>query len=122
MLTRSYTAIWFLYSFIAGSYSQFIEYQENKQARKISERKICAYTGMSEKWSLSYTNEEKSGQSSTFCWKKGLIVYLAAVKKGAIRNAHPYYAIYRKPRPPPPPPHHHHTHTHTHTDTTHPRV
>ena len=27
--------------------------------------------------------------------KRGLIVYLAALKKGAIRVAHPYYVIYR---------------------------
>ena len=49
-----------------------------------------------------------------FVEKRGPIIYLAALKKGAIRNAHPYYAIYRKlppPRPPPPP----HTQTHTHT-------
>ena len=34
--------------------------------------------------------------------KKGLIVYLAALKKGDIRCAHPYYAIYMKLTPPPP--------------------
>ena len=28
-------------------------------------------------------------------------MYLAALKKGAIRHAHPYYAIYRKLPPPP---------------------
>ena len=27
--------------------------------------------------------------------KRGLIVYLAALKKGAIHAAHPYYVIYR---------------------------
>ena len=36
--------------------------------------------------------------------KKGLIVYLAALKKGAIRAAHPYHVIYRELPPPPPPP------------------
>ena len=46
--------------------SQFTEYQENKQPRKISERKICAYTRMSEKWGLSHRNLEKSGHSYTF--------------------------------------------------------
>ena len=66
-----------------------------------------------EKWGLLYTNPEKSGQSYTFCWKKvGCIIYLAALKKGAKRHAHPCYAIYWKlpvtpPHPPPP------THTHT---------
>ena len=41
-----------------------------------------------------------------FVEKRGPNRYLAALKKGAIRHAHPYYAIYRKlpPTPPPPPP------------------
>ena len=30
-----------------------------------------------------------------FLRKSGLIVYLAALKKGTIRVAHPYYVIYR---------------------------
>ena len=41
--------------------SQCIKHQENKQPPKISERKIYAYTGVSEKWCLSHTNREKSG-------------------------------------------------------------
>ena len=41
----------------------------------------------------------------SFLGKKGLIVYLAALKKGAIRAAHPYHVIYRELPPPPPPPH-----------------
>ena len=48
-------------------YSQFIEYQENKQSQKSLSEKIYAYTGISEKWGLSHTNQEKSGQSYTFC-------------------------------------------------------
>ena len=31
-----------------------------------------------------------------FVEKRGPIIYLAVLKKGAIRHAHPYYAIYRK--------------------------
>ena len=38
-----------------------------------------------------------------FVEKGGPIIYLAALKKGAIRHAHQYYAIYRKLPPPPPP-------------------
>ena len=38
-----------------------------------------------------------------FVEKRGPIIYLAALKKGAIRHAHPYYAIYRKLPPPLPP-------------------
>ena len=43
-----------------------------------------------------------------FVEKRGPIIYLAALKKGAIRHAHPNYAIYRKlpapPSTPSPPP------------------
>ena len=53
MLTYSYTALWFfepIYCWLLDNYhSQFIEYQENKQPRKITERKIYAYTKISEK-------------------------------------------------------------------------
>ena len=38
----------------------------------------------------------------SFLGKRGLIVYLAALKKGAIRAAHPYHVIYRELPPPPP--------------------
>ena len=71
MLTYSYTVFCFfvpIYCRLLDKYhSQFIEYQENKQPRKISERKICEYTRMSEKWSLSHRNPEKSGHAYTFC-------------------------------------------------------
>ena len=44
------------------------------------------------------------GESYTVSLEKGaLIVYLAALKKGAIRAAHPYHVIYRELPPPPPP-------------------
>ena len=59
---------------------------------------------MSEKWGLSHRNPEKSGHSYTFCWKKGANHIPGSAEKGAIRHAHPYYAIYRKLPPPPPPP------------------
>ena len=36
-----------------------------------------------------------------FVEKRGPVIYLAALKKEAIRHAHPYYAIYRKLPPPP---------------------
>ena len=52
-------------------------------------------TGIVRKWDHSYNNDEKLGQSYTFLRKRGLIVYLAALKKGAIRAAYPYYVVYR---------------------------
>ena len=70
----------------------------NKHPRQISAQKIYAYTGMSEKWGLSHTN-----QDNPFVEKRGQIIYLAVLKKGAIRHTHPYYAIYRNLLPPPPP-------------------
>ena len=61
---------------------------------------------MSEKWGLSHRNPEKIDRAIhiLFVEKRGPIIYLAALKKGAIWHAHPYYAIYRKLPPPPPPP------------------
>ena len=76
---------------------QYFETYPLNQARKLSERKLYAYTGMSEKWGLSYTNQEKKGANHIPC----------NAEKAAIRHAHPYFAIYRKlapPTPPPPPP------------------
>ena len=94
-----------IYCWLLDKYhSQFIEYQENKQPRKISEQKICVYTKLSEKWGLSHRNPEKIGSFILlFIEKRGPVIYLAALKKGAIRHAHPYYAIYRSYPPPPPP-------------------
>ena len=70
MLTYSYTALWLfvpIYCWLLDKYhSQFIEYQKNKQCQKISKRKICAYTRMSEKWGLSHRNPEKLGHTYTF--------------------------------------------------------
>ena len=38
-----------------------------------------------------------------FVEKRGPIINLATLKKGAIQHAHPYYALYRKFPPAPPP-------------------
>ena len=86
ILTYSYIALWFfvpIYCWLLHKYhSQFILYQEDKQPWKISERKICAYTRMSEKWGLSYRNPEKLGHSYTFCWKKGVNHIPGSAEKG----------------------------------------
>ena len=71
------------YPFIAvdKNSNQFIEYQENKQPRKISEGKICAYTGIHQKNGTFHRPiHKKWGQSYTFWLKRGLIIYLAALK------------------------------------------
>ena len=57
-----------IYCWLLDKYcTQFTDYQENKQPRKISEQKICAYTRMSEKRDFSHRNPEKLGHSYTFC-------------------------------------------------------
>ena len=49
-----------------------------------------------------YQSRKKWVSHIQFPWKKGLIVYLAVLKKGAIRAAHPYHVIYRELHPPTP--------------------
>ena len=73
--------------------------------RKISERKICAYTvtRKSEKWAFHIGIQKNRVIHILFVEKRGPIIYLAALKKAAIRHAHPHCAIYRKLPPPPPP-------------------
>ena len=50
-----------------------------------------------------YQSRQNGSVIYSFLGKKGLIVYLAALRKGAIRAAHPYHVIYRELTPPPPP-------------------
>ena len=47
------------------------------------------------KWDHSYNNYENWVSHIFFLRKRGLIVYLAALKNEAIQAAHPYYVIYR---------------------------
>ena len=99
--------LWFLYPFIGGS-SQFIEYKENKQPRKISQRKYTHIPGCQKSGAYHIRIKKNRVSHLLFVEKRGPVMYLAALKKGAIRHAHPYYAIYRKLHPPtpttPPPP------------------
>ena len=44
------------------------------------------HTGIQKNWAIHIL----------FVEKRGAIIYLAVLKKGAIRHAHPYYALYRK--------------------------
>ena len=48
-----------------------------------------------------YQSRKNGSVIYSFLGKRGLIVYLAALKKGAIRAAHPYHVIYRELPPPP---------------------
>ena len=49
-----------------------------------------------------YQSRKNGSVIYSFLGKRGLIVYLAALKKGAIRAAHQYNVIYREFPPPPP--------------------
>ena len=110
MLTYSYTALWFLYPLFAGCYTNIIVNPCNTKRisslEKSLSEKYMHIPGCQKNGAFHIGIQKKSGHSYTFCWKRGPIIYLAALKKGAIRHAHPYYAIYRKlphPLPPPPP-------------------
>ena len=71
-------------------------------ASKISEWKICAYTGMSEKVGPFIYQLRKNRSVIYFCRRKGANHIPGSAEKGVIRHAHPYYVIYRKlPLPPP---------------------
>ena len=52
-------------------------------------------TGMSENGTIHIKMMKNWVSHILFLRKRGLIVYLAALKEGAIRAAHPYYVIYR---------------------------
>ena len=43
-----------------------------------------------------YQSRKNGSVIYSFLGKRGVIVYLAALKKGAIRAAHPYHVIYRE--------------------------
>ena len=94
--------------------TQSIQWIPREQAASKKLRKIYVYTEMSEKWGVSHTNQEKSGQSYILLKKKrGLIIYTWQRWKRGPFGTHihnmPYIGSY--PFPPPPPP----THTHAHT-------
>ena len=49
-----------------------------------------------------YQSRKSGSVINSFLGKRGLIVYLAALKKGAIRATHPYHVIHREFPPPHP--------------------
>ena len=90
-----YTVLWFLYTLFAVCK---LGLQINITIL-VSElniwAKLCLVVSNRDvgKWDHSYINDEKLCHLR-FLRKRGLIVYLAAQKKGAIRHAHPYYVLY----------------------------
>ena len=111
MLTYSYTALRFLYPFFAGYYTNITVSSCNTKRisslEKSLSKKYVHIPGCQKNGAFHIGIQKNRAIHILFVKKRGQIIYLASLKKGAIRHAHPYYAIYRKfptPRPPPPPP------------------
>ena len=94
MLTYSYTALWFLYTFFAGFYTNITVNSCNTKRissleKSLSEKYVhipgcqkngAFHIGIQRNWAIHIP----------FVEKRGPIIYLAVLKKGAIRHAHPY--------------------------------
>ena len=108
MLTYSYTAL-FLYPFFAGYYTNITVNSCNTKRisnlEKSLSEKYVHIPGCQKNGAIHIGIQKNRAIHILFVEKRGPIIYLAALKKGAIRHAHPYYAIYRKlPSPSPLPP------------------
>ena len=108
MLTYSYTAL-FLYPFFAGYYTNITVNSCNTKRisslEKSLSEKYVHIPGCQKNGAIHIGIQKNRAIHILFVEKRGPIIYLAALKKGAIRHAHPYYAVYRKlPSPSPLPP------------------
>ena len=103
MLTYSYTALWFLNPVIT-QISQSIHVIPRRLAasKNLWAKNMCIYEDVRKMGPLHIGIQKNRAIHILFVEKRGPIIYLAVLKKGAIRHAHPYYAIYRKLPPPPP--------------------
>ena len=106
MLTYSYTALWLVISCNTKWISSLKKYLSEKYVH---------IPGCQKNGAFHIGIQKNRVIHILFVEKRGPIIYLAVLKKGAIRHAHQYYAIYRKlplhtprpppsPHPPPPPP------------------
>ena len=94
MLTSSYTALWFLYSFIMWQSIHWIP-REQTASKNLWEKNIHIYPDIRKVGPFTHESRKNRASHILFVEKKGLIIYLAALKKGTIWHAHLYYAIYR---------------------------
>ena len=85
MFTYSNTVLWLLYTLFAVC-KQSLQINITILVSELNIwAKIWVFSNREvRKWDHSYNNDEKLGQSYTFLRKRGLIIYLAALKKGAI--------------------------------------
>ena len=100
----------FLYPFIAGYKTTITIYSLNTKRTNLSSlekslsKKYVHILGCQKKWAFHIGLQKTRVIHIIFVEKRRPIIYLAALKKRAIRHAHPYYALYRKLPPLPPPP------------------
>ena len=106
MLTYSYTALWLFVPIFAGYYTNISVNSCNTKRISSLEKSLSekyVHIPGCQKNAACHTGIQKNRAIHIlFVEKRGPIIYLAALKKGAIRHAHPYYALYRKLPPPPP--------------------
>ena len=100
--------MWFLYPFFAGYYTNITVNSYNTKRisslEKSLSEKYVHIPGCEKNGAFHIGIQKNRAFHILFVEKRGPVIYLAALKKGAIWHAHPYYAIYRKLPPPPPPP------------------
>ena len=100
MLTYSYTALWFFVPIFAGYYTNItVNWCNTKRIsshEKSLSEKYKHIPGCQKNGAFHIGIQKNRAIHILFVEKRGPIIYLAALKKGAIRHAHPYYAIYRK--------------------------
>ena len=97
----------FLYPFYAGYYTNIIVSSCNTKRisslEKSLSEKYVHIPGCQKNGAFHIGIQKNRAFHILFVEKRGPIIYLAALKKGAIRHAPPHYAIYRKLPPPPRP-------------------
>ena len=105
MLT--YSLIFFCTHFFAGCYTNITNITVNScNTKRISSlekslsEKHVHIPGCQKNGPFHIGNQKNRTIHILFAEKRGPIIYLAVLKKGAIRHAHPYYAIYIRPPPP----------------------
>ena len=95
----------FLYPFFAGYYTNIIVNSCNTKRigslEKSLNEKYVHIPGCQKNRAFHIGIQKNGAIHILFVEKRGPIIYLTALKKGAIWHAHPYYAIYRKLPPPP---------------------
>ena len=106
-----YCPLIFLYPFIAGSLTNIavnsLNTKRTSSLEKSLSEKYVPIPGCQKSGAFHMGIQKNRVIHILLVEKRGPIIYLAALKRGAIRHAHPYYTmtyIRSYPRPPPAPP------------------